>query len=144
MDLAWRLENLVVCPSEKGDSVVAGRRALLHQVRPTVSGSCRGSASGDERVRMAAQPQALAANYADETVERLHMDYYRRQAETKEHACETNGAIRDAVDFVVTRLGIGVDLASGHGGGFIAPIVRRMSFDSILLATDACLPVIEN
>ena len=144
MHLAKRLENLLVCPHDMGE--LSSRADCLSCIKcgrryPATSGIMHLVTSEAERP---CNPKALAANYADECPERLHVDYYRRQAESKEHLYETNGAIRDAVDFIVTKLGVGVDLASGHGGGFIAPIVKRMAPDAVLLATDACLPVIEN
>ena len=37
-----------------------------------------------------------------------------------------------------------VDIASGHGGGFMPWLTPRLGDTVLLVATDACLPVIEN
>jgi len=144
MNLAEKLGDLLTCPHDMGtlspgtdvlSCTKCGRRY------PRTSGIVHLVTNEAERPR---NPRALAADYAQNSPELLRVDFYRRQAEHKEHLYRTNGAFREAVDFVVAKLGVGADLASGNGGGYIAPTVRRMGSESLLLATDACLPVIEN
>lgn len=69
-------------------------------------------------------------------------ELYRRNAQREELRYGQEKSVRDYVDFVAPCKGIIVDLATGPGGGHITPTLKRMNPESILVATDACLPVI--
>jgi SAM-dependent methyltransferase len=69
-------------------------------------------------------------------------ELYRKNAERDELRYRQESAVRDYVDFVASSEGIVVDLATGPGGGHIASTLKRLNPEAILVATDACPPVI--
>mgnify|MGYP003978066591 CR=1 FL=1 len=68
---------------------------------------------------------------------------YERNARGNEERYHRDDSLREYVDFVAGCRGVIVDLATGPGGGRIAPILKRLPPESLLIATDACLPVLE-
>ena len=71
---------------------------------------------------------------------------YERHARENEQRYATDAHVREYVDsiadFAAPRQGVVVDLATGPGGGYVAPLLKRMSPECLLIATDACLPVV--
>jgi len=71
---------------------------------------------------------------------------YEKNARGTEHRYETDARVREYVDFiadfVAPRQGVVVDLATGPGGGYVAPLLKRMSPECLLIATDVCPPVV--
>ena len=139
-----RLDQFLVCPHDllglathEGTLVCSG----CGRRYPLESGTVHLVTREEERP---GNPKRLAASYAEESSERLQVEYYEKQRALKEQIYSTNSAVKEAVDFVVRNTGTGVDLATGHGGGYIAPIVKRLSDGAAFFASDACLPVIEN
>lgn len=70
------------------------------------------------------------------------VELYRKNAKRDELRYQQESSVRDYVDFIASYEGIVVDLATGPGGGHIASTLKYMKPESILVATDACLPVI--
>ena len=142
MNIHERLKELLVCPYDL--------QKLTHRDGYFNCTSCKRKysiedgivhfvTSEDERPR---NPRALAEDYAKNAKERFTLEYYANQARQRERMYGNNPALKDAVDFIVSRAGIVVDIATGHGGGYIAPVVARLQRDALLIATDACPPVI--
>jgi len=48
------------------------------------------------------------------------------------------------VDAIAEKALVVVDLATGPGGGYVAPILKRLPARSLLIATDACPPVVKH
>jgi ubiquinone/menaquinone biosynthesis C-methylase UbiE len=144
MLITEKLNEILACPNDLGELAFRddcfvcqtckrkykAEQGIIHFIR-------------DENERPS-NPKLLAEDYKKNAKDRLDLPYYWKQAEKKEKMHGKNSAVGRLVDFVVERGGIIVDLASGHGGGYIAPILKRIGEDTILIATDACLPVIEN
>ena len=144
MPIAEKLEHLFVCPHDfldlttNEDAFVCSKCGRKY---PIESGIIHFVTSEEERPQ---NPKTLAKLYAEELPERLDVPYYQQQRARKEEIYMTNAAVKEAVDFVVANTGLGVDLATGQGGGYIGPIVKRLPKGATLFASDACLPVIEN
>ena len=68
---------------------------------------------------------------------------YERNAERNEERYNREHFVKEYVNFVASCKGVIVDLATGPGGGYIAPILKRLNPESLLIATDACLPVLK-
>ena len=68
---------------------------------------------------------------------------YERNAKGNEERYHREDLVREYVDFVAACEGTIVDLATGPGGGYVAPILKRLLPEGLLIATDACLPVLE-
>lgn len=68
---------------------------------------------------------------------------YDGNARGNEERYHRDNSLREYVDFVAGCRGVIVDLATGPGGGRIAPVLKRLPPESLLIATDACLPVLE-
>jgi len=69
---------------------------------------------------------------------------YSQNAEYEESSYQNNKHNKALVDHVSSCKGIIVDLATGPGGGHIAPILKRLNPQGLLIATDACIPVVIN
>lgn len=144
MPMVERHKHLLICPHDFLDLTThEGTLACSTCGRkyPIESGIIHFVTREEERPQ---NSKTLAQLYAEELPERLDVDYYQHQYAQKEDAYMTNAAVKEAVDFVVANIGVGVDLATGPGGGYIGPIVKRLSKGATLFASDACLPVIEN
>jgi len=136
--------KLLACPNDLKELTSQSRGLVCTSCRhqyPTNEGIVHFVSSEDDRP---ANPKALAKDYAEHSPNLLHVDYYRFQATQKEQMYQTNPAVKSAVDFILANGDAIVDLATGHSGSYIVPIVRRLASSSILIATDACQPVIEN
>lgn len=144
MNVIERLADILTCPHDF--------QRITHCRSGFVCDSCQRQYSAGTGIvhficsdeERPANPKALAKDYELNSKERLGIDYYRNQAQIKEHIYQNNPVVKEAVDFVVDRAGVAVDLATGHGGVYIAPIVRRLRDKAILIATGACPPVIAN
>lgn len=67
---------------------------------------------------------------------------YGKNAERNEERYNREPYVKEYVDFVAAYKGIIVDLATGPGGGYIAPTLKQLNPEGLLIATDACLPVL--
>ena len=70
--------------------------------------------------------------------------FYKKQAADSEYQYRTNEAVKQYVDAVAENALVVVDLATGPGGGYVGPILKRLPAKSLLIATDACLPVVKH
>jgi SAM-dependent methyltransferase len=86
----------------------------------------------------------LAEDYAKASPDRLHQPSYERKYRDKQAEYGESSALQEAVRRCRDAGPLAVDLASGHGGGFLPWLAPRVRDGAILIGTDACLPVISN
>ena len=144
MKIADRLLPYLSCP-EDGTGLIHTPHGFLcptcYRDYPVDGGIVRFIISKHERPK---NPAALAADYSENSPERLEVSYYRERFAAKQVELEENAAVRKAVDFCANINGIIVDIATGHGGGYVPWLSLLAAKDALLVATDACPPVIEN
>ena len=142
-NIVARLESILRCPQDLAK--------LMYSEKSLVCENCGKSyRTEDHVVRLIDEssrptnPASLGRDYFEHSPERCSPQYYRNMYETKQDDLFSNPGIRDAVDRCNLTKGTVVDLASGHGGGFLCWLAEKLPPERLLIGTDACPPVIEN